>query len=216
MAAAVLVPRHIITTTTALPSHILVNRQVDSKSYAYPACAEDADGPCQQSESSYAACESQFATVTGPTFNQFYYCMCTNGYYERSSECWFDCYPNTQATPDPTSISRESRLHELACESYSLEMDSELAVNSGLTFTANETSAMASRTTSNSIYGGATVGATASANAEETAPWVERPTASGPGQQSSSAQWSAKGGLAGMGGKILILLVLSSYMPWSS
>jgi hypothetical protein len=125
-----------------------------------------------------------------------------------------DCYGGTRTTPDQASISRKSKQQELACESYSLGIDSELAFDSAITFTANKTYATASTVSSNSIYRGATVGATASANVEETAPWVERPTALGSTRHNSCPKLSAEGTLAGVGGNILILLLLLNHMEW--
>lgn len=59
---------------------------------------------------------------------------------------------------------------------------------------ANKTSAPASATSSDTRYFGASVGATASANVEETAPWVERQTATGQRQHNGGVRWSTKGG----------------------
>jgi hypothetical protein len=77
-------PQYLITPSPApVP---LLGRQDSSKKYEYPACRDDTDGPCSLQDSSSEACERQFATMSGLIFNKQYYCMCTNGYYERSSE----------------------------------------------------------------------------------------------------------------------------------
>ena len=76
---------------------------------------------------------------------------------------------------------------ELECESYSLGIEEDEALNSMTAFMANRTSVLPSAATSSEPrVPGASVGATASANVEETAAWAERPRATGQDQQGIS------------------------------
>jgi hypothetical protein len=117
-------------------------------SVAYPECKSVANGPCQLATSSENACSSQYDGVS--SIYEKRYCMCTNGYYSRSSElacplsfkihlrltrnnrCWNGCYKASATTTDLASISRDSRIVELNCESYSLAIESQAAFYSSL------------------------------------------------------------------------------------
>lgn len=73
-------------TPSPTPMQSLYARQDSTKKFEYPACRDDAEGPCMLSDSSSEACKREFMTISGLSYHHQYYCMCTNGYYERSSE----------------------------------------------------------------------------------------------------------------------------------
>jgi hypothetical protein len=79
------------------------------------------------------------------------------------------------------SISRDSRVKQLECESYSIQIEAQNARNSMTLFLGNQTSATTTAATSKPRVNVSipSVGATAPANVEETAPWADRPSATG-------------------------------------
>ena len=83
-----------------------------------------------------------------------------------------DCYYRTNR--DQASISRASVLKDLECESHSIALSDELAFNSRTLLVANTTS---SPVPSQLVDPSDSVGATASANPEETAAWIGRASA---------------------------------------
>lgn len=93
-------------------------------------------------------------------------------------------------------------MQQLECESHSLGLEDENLFNSPTSFVANRTSSIPSSTSSVRGVFGASVGATASANVEETASWVDRPTATGQTQQGTGVhrlrglRWNGMGGIA--------------------
>ncbi|RMZ83379.1 hypothetical protein DV737_g1706, partial [Chaetothyriales sp. CBS 132003] len=92
-------------------------------SFSYPGCARESTGPCALETSSQDACSRLY---TGDS--DFYaqeVCMCNNGYYNRSSECWIDCYNYGATSTDFNSISLELALVSVQCESFSLAMESQ-------------------------------------------------------------------------------------------
>lgn len=114
-----------------------------------------------------------------------------------NSRCAVDCLQHRATSIDSVSISRESRMVSLECESYSLAIESNSDFWKSLNgesmsraSEASESSAMAATATATrgmdpsitgSIAGGgsASVGATAGGVAPETMSWVDRPTPTG-------------------------------------
>jgi hypothetical protein len=219
-------------TASPTPAALLVDRQASSKKYEYPACRNDPNGPCALSDRAKELCIREFATWSNGGFPRQYYCQCTNDFYARSSEyvayllrirlriergsshnhnrCWNGCYGASRTTQDLESISRQSRMQELECESWSLQIESQEARSSFNGFAGNRTSVSPSTTSSEyrihvSIP---TVGATASANVEETAPWVERPSATGQVKQGTSGSTLRQVRWNGLH-SIMLILVLS-------
>lgn len=65
-----------------------------SLSITYPECRTAANGPCQLMSSSETACSSEFGDSS---FYERRYCMCTNGYFNRSSESVY-AHPSSNST----------------------------------------------------------------------------------------------------------------------
>lgn len=192
------------------------------KIYSYPGCRDDPTGPCQLLSSSSKACKKEFTTVSLPVYLE-QYCMCTNDYYVRSSElvnpfplhnmlmqvlviltrcydrktrCWVDCYRYDATSLDTESMSRESRLVELRCESYSIEIEEGSAFYNSLSLqsisrqnrpTTTRSTTAISGINADPTLGVATPAATASSAPPERTNWVDRPTATGQAKESNGA-----------------------------
>ena len=107
----------------------------------------------------------------------------------RAPRCWNDCYSDSATPLDNDSLSRESRLVSLDCESYSLDIESQVAGDrtrsaQSMSRTSSETEELAAPTITRA---GATEGATAGGMAPETVAWVDRPTATGQAQVGGGA-----------------------------
>ena len=97
-------------------------------------------------------------------------------------------------------------MQELECESHSLGVEEDNAFNTRTLFAANRTSGVPGSTSSERGVPGASVGATASANPEETAVWADRASATGVSQQGLASglkgvRWN------GIGALTLVLMV---------
>jgi hypothetical protein len=95
--------------------------------------------------------------------------------------CWIDCYQARATSLDTDSISRRSRMHELDCESWSLAIESQSALYSGLGL-LSESIRNASITAGSGTGTKATTrdpGPTATGSVvplESSMKWVDRPT----------------------------------------
>jgi hypothetical protein len=98
-------------------------------------------------------------------------------------------------------------MQQLECESWSLQIDSQEARSSFNGFAGNRTSVNPS--TTSSAYqvhvSMPTVGATVPANVEETAPWLGRPSVTGPVQLGMGTRALARFRWRGLHSVILIL-----------
>lgn len=113
-------------------------------------------------------------------------CTLANAY----ARCMIDCY--YRSGRDRASVSRESRIVELDCESHSIAISDELIFNSKTVFVANTTFGASRSSTSLESNHGASVGATASANVEETAAWTDRASATGQVQTGTAPELSVR------------------------
>ncbi|KAH7371590.1 hypothetical protein BKA66DRAFT_572823 [Pyrenochaeta sp. MPI-SDFR-AT-0127] len=196
-------PQNLITPfPTPLP---LLARQDSSQKFEYPACRDDPNGPCMLQTSSSAECGRKVATMSGLSFRHEYWCRCTNGYFDRSSECYNGCYGASRTSHDLESISRKSRMQQLECESYSLGIEEDQALKSKTLFVANRTSVLSRSTASERQVPGASVGATAPPNVEETAAWVQRPSTTNQAQQGVAVSSYGKVKWNGLGAVTMFL-----------
>ncbi|WEW58641.1 hypothetical protein PRK78_004109 [Emydomyces testavorans] len=201
---------------TSAPTPLaLVHRQAtapSSKTFNYPECRDDPNGPCALEDKSSSTCQKQFPS----SVYHKQHCMCTNGYYERSSECWTDCYHKTSI--DPTQASRESRLQVVKCESVSLAMESDDAFWSSvsaksrsqsdsdrISTTANGSAAR----TGGGAGRNATQGATGDVPPLETLGFTERPAPTGQARQGGQASMT-RGTRWNAGVSVVVLLVIAS------
>jgi hypothetical protein len=180
------------------------------KSFIYPACRDDSSGPCKLQTSSSDACQREFPEVT--SLYARWYCSCTNGYYDRSSECRNDCYRASRTSVDSVSISRESKMVSLSCEINLLAMESDAAFYSSLALISMSLSSEAENrknsTTQSIGFGVATLGATDNGVASETRKWADRPTPTGQPQQRGGA---SSGKHASYKGLLSITVALALY-----
>ena len=121
-----------------------------------------------------------------------------------NSRCAVDCFQYGATSIDSVSISRQSRLVSLECESYSLAIESNSDFQKSINGASlsrlseeSEESAMAATSAASGEMdpfitgsiargGSASEGATAGGVAPETMSWVDRPTPTGQVQQNSS------------------------------
>ena len=80
--------------------------------------------------SSDDACSRQYGGLSNIYAQDL--CRCTNGYYNRSSECYIDCYHYSATFTDYSSISLEQAIINVNCESWSLAALSQSAFYASL------------------------------------------------------------------------------------